>query len=403
MSSRPARAAAAALCVAVAAGVVAVRGARPDAPAAAAPDDPAGPAFLVEPYLQNATRTSMTVMWEADRPCTAVVEYGPTFPPQLTAAANEPAAMGEVALANLEPKTKYFYRVVCTDAAGTKLEGKPLTFFTAPDPTDAFSFTVIGDTQRNPTVTAKLAKLMWAYRPNFVIHCGDVVDDGAAKAQWTGDLFRPCAELFGRVPVFPCIGNHEKNHPDYYKYFSLPAPEYHYSFKYGNAEFFVLDTNALRELSPKGEQYKWLDKALAASDARWKVCYHHHPAYSSDDDDFGNAWKGPTTAGDVRVRNLVGLYEKHKVDVVFNGHVHVYERTWPVRGGKVDEKNGVTYVTSGGGGGRLETFAPTPAFFKQEFRSDYHFCAVAVHQGSFRFKAVDHEGRVFDHFALTKE
>jgi 3',5'-cyclic AMP phosphodiesterase CpdA len=201
------------------------------------------------------------------------------------------------------------------------------------------------------------------------------------------------------------MGNHEKNHAHYYKYFALPKPEYYYSYKYGNAEFFVLDTNTNRTASfaPGGEQYVWLDKALASSEAKWKICYHHHPAYSSDDDDFGNSWKGPTTSGDLRVRNLVKLYEKHNVDVVFNGHIHVYERTWPIRAGKVDQKMGVTYVTSGGGGGKLENFAPTPAFFKQEFRSDYHFCYVTIHKGTFHFKAFDHEGRLFDQFALKKD
>lgn len=372
---------------------------KPDPPAAAE----VAPRFTLEPYLQFATRTTMTVMWETEEPCTAVVEYGTTSPPKQAVKVETADTLGEVVLTNLEPRTKYFYRVTVTDAAGRVREGKPLTFTTACEPTDAFSFTVVGDTQRNPAITAKIAKLMWDRRPDFVIHCGDVVDDGAAKWQWTGDLFRPCAELFGRVPVFPCIGNHEKDHAHYYRYFALPKPEYFYSYRYGNAEFFVLDTNTKRDLTAKGEQYRWLDRALAASDARWKVCYHHHPAYSSDDDDFGNSWKGPTTAGDVRVRNLVALYEKHNVDVVFNGHIHVYERTWPVRGGRVDQKAGVVYVTSGGGGGRLENFAPTPAFFKQEFRSDYHYCYATIHQGTFNFKAFDHEGRLFDHFALRKD
>jgi hypothetical protein len=229
------------------------------------------------------------------------------------------------------------------------------------------------------------------------------VDDGAAKWQWTGDLFKPSQELFGRVPVYPCIGNHEKNHAHYYKYFALPKPEYYYSFKYGNAEFFVLDTNTGRTLTAAGEQYQWLDKALAASAARWKFCYHHHPAYSSDDNDFGDSWRGSTMAGDLRVREFVKLYEKYNVDVVFNGHIHVYERTWPIRAGRVDQKTGVTYVTSGGGGGRLENFAPTPAFFKQEFRSDYHFCYVTIHNGTFNLKAIDHEGRLFDQFTLKKD
>jgi phosphodiesterase/alkaline phosphatase D-like protein len=374
---------------------------QPDPKPAAVKAD--GPRFAVEPYLQYATRTGMTIMWETDVPCTAVVYYGTSVPPRQQAKAEKPDTLGEVVLANLEPRTKYFYRVVCTDAQGREVEGKPSTFMTAVDPTDAYSFTVIGDTQRNPAVTAKVAKLMWDRRPNFVLHCGDVVDDGAAAWQWTGDLFKPCAELFGRVCVYPCIGNHEKNHPHYYRYFALPKPEYYYSFKYGNAEFFSLDTNTHRDLSPNGEQYRWLDKVLAASDAKWKICFHHHPAYSSDDDDYGNSWRGPTTAGDVRVRDLVRLYEKHNVDVVFNGHIHLYERTWPVRAGKVDQKAGVVYVTSGGGGGRLENFAPTPAFFKQEGRVDYHFCYVTVHLGTFQFKAFDHEGRLFDHFTLRKD
>lgn len=362
-----------------------------------------GPRFVVEPYLQYATRTSMTVMWETEVPATAVVEYGTTFPPKQSAKVEKPVALGEVKLDNLEPNTKYFYRVVCADAEGRKLEGKPLTFMTAPGANDAWSFTVVGDTQRNPTVTGKVAKLMWERRPNFVLHCGDVVDDGAAKWQWTGDLFKPCNELFGRVAVFPCIGNHEKNHEHYYKYFSLPKPEFYYSYTYGNAEFFVLDTNLLRDLTEKGEQYKWLDKALAASTAKWKICYHHHPVYSSDSDDYGNTAKGPTTAGDVRTRELVKLYEKHNVDVVFNGHIHLYERTWPVRAGKVDQKTGIVHVTSGGGGGRLEDVAPTPAFFKQEGRVDFHFCYATVHEGTFNLKAFDHEGRLFDQFTLKKE
>ena len=100
----------------------------------------------------------------------------------------------------------------------------------------------------------------------FFVHCGDVVDDGASKVQWTADLFKPCNELFGRVAVFPCIGNHEKNHPHYYRYFALPKPEYYYSYTYGNTEFFVLDTNLL-----DAKQIDWADQMLGRSAAPWKV------------------------------------------------------------------------------------------------------------------------------------
>ena len=39
---------------------------------------------------------------------------------------------------------------------------------------------------------------------------------------------------------------------------------------------------------------------------------------------------------------------------------------------------------------------PTPAFFKLQFRSEYHFCYVTLHLGTLQFKA-------FDHFELKKE
>jgi hypothetical protein len=250
-------------------------------------------------------------------------------------------------------------------------------------------------------MTGKIATLMYERRPHFVMHVGDVVDNGADKKEWVNELFKPSAELLCRAPMFPAIGNHEKNHAHYYKYFSLPNPEYHYRFRYGNADFFVIDTN--KKVGPDSEQYQWLDAELGRSTATWKFCYHHHPAYSSDDNDYGDTWKKTDTKmGDLNARNLAALYEKHKVDVVFNGHVHVYERTWPLRAGKIDRKNGVVYVTSGGGGGRLENFGPTPTWFKAECRVDFHFCYVTVQGGRFNLKAFDQQGRLFDYFEIEK-
>src|SRR6266542_4192778 len=88
MSRKWAKVVAAGVCVAALVGVAQFRAAA-DALAPgetglepAGPDDAAGPKFLVEPYLQYATRTTMTVMWETEQPCTAELEYGTTFPPQ---------------------------------------------------------------------------------------------------------------------------------------------------------------------------------------------------------------------------------------------------------------------------------------------------------------------------------
>ena len=356
--------------------------------------------FVVAPYLQYATQKSITIMWETSHPGTSVVNYGIGALSQKKEGAAD-ATLHEVTLTGLKPNTPYVYQVSSV-GAGMSLTSPLLTFGTAVGADDAFSFAVFGDTQKNPRITAKIAKLAWERRPNFVVHVGDVVDNGPDKREWVNELFGPCAELFGRVPVYPCIGNHEKNHAFYYRYFSLPAPEYYYRYRYGNADFFSIDTN--KPVGPGSEQYRWLDAELARSDAKWKFVYHHHPAYSSDNDDYGDTFKGKaSTEGDMNARKLVALYEKHNVDIVFNGHIHVYERTWPLRAGKVDLRKGVLYITSGGGGGALENFSPVPTWFKAQCRSDYHFCYATIHGGRLSFKVFDHQGMLFDTFDLEKK
>jgi len=361
----------------------------------------APPHFVIPPYLQHPTTDSITVMWETSEPGPSVVEYGTGPKLDQRIELQEPATLHEVRLNGLQPETKYVYRVSTALPNGVVLTSEVRTFQTAVKPDSAFSFAVIGDTQKNPRMTGRVARQMWMRRPHFAIHCGDVVDNGPDKAEWVNELFRPSAPLLGRVAVFPCIGNHEKNHAHYYKYFSLPAPEYYYSYRYGNAEFFVLDSN--KPLDPKSEQYAWLDRKLGQSTATWKFAYHHHPAYTSDDNDYGNTWRGePSKFGDSRAQQLIPLFEKHNLDMDFNGHIHVYERSWPLRGGKVDRTKGVVYITSGGGGATLENFAPTRSWFQAQCRVDYHYCLVSIHGNRLEFKAFDHKGQLFDSFELTK-
>jgi predicted phosphodiesterase len=359
-----------------------------------------GPAFVVEPYLQFPTQDSLSILWETSTPGSTLVRYGTRTPPGEKVEKTESATAHEIALKGLKPATTYFYQTETTDASGRKLISPILTGMTSVGPEAAFSFAVIGDTQKNPKITGKLAKMMWDRRPNFVIHLGDVVDSGPDKTQWVEELFQPSAELFARVAIMPCIGNHEKDHANFYRYFALPAPKYHYRYSYGNADFFVLDTN--RTVRPGSEQYQWLDQVLGESKAKWKFVYHHHPVYSSDDDDFGNTWQGSSTLGELKYRPLAALYEKHHVDVAFNGHIHLYERTWPVKENKVERDGGVVYITSGGGGGGLENFGPTPAFFKAELRVDHHYCYATIQGGQFQFKAFDQNGMLFDSFELRK-
>lgn len=361
--------------------------------------------FVVSPYLQFATTNSIVVMCETSQAASMLVEYGERQPLLHRAGSSGSNLIHSVRLTDLKPATQYFYRVTCNDAEGNIARSDILTFQTAPPANMPWAFGIIGDTQRNPDVTRKCAEGIFALRPNMTIHLGDVVDDGFAKHQWVSELFEPSSRLFGHVATFPVIGNHEKNAHWYYDYFSLPAPEYYYTFMYGNAQFFMIDSN--KDLSKGSEQYAWLEYQLKNSRATWKFAAHHHPCFSSDENDYGDRWKGKApdgySWGDRNAKELVELYEKYGVDIAFAGHVHSYERTWPILGMSINQKNGVRYVVSGGGGGGLEQAGPQRSWFTIHVQRGHHYCFATVHDRTIQFKAYDIEGRLFDTFELTKE
>jgi hypothetical protein len=90
------------------------------------------------------------------------------------------------------------------------------------------------------------------------------------------------------------------------------------------------------------------------------------------------------------------------VDIAFAGHIHSYERTWPIFQMAINQAKGVRYIVSGGGGGGLEQAAPQRSWFTLHVARGHHYCFAAVHDRSIQFKAYDLDGRLFDTFELTK-
>ncbi|MEO1496222.1 MAG: LamG-like jellyroll fold domain-containing protein [Planctomycetota bacterium] len=359
-------------------------------------------AMLVEPYLQHGTTDGMTVMWETTARGTSVVRYGETEACEQSATGDD-ATIHEVRISGLEPATQYFYRAETVDASARKIESRVSTFSTAVEPGTPFAFAVISDTQFNPEVAVRLSRHAWAQRPSFLLHPGDLVDTGVNDTHWTQHFFPGMKPLISRVPMFPVLGNHEQNAQNYFDYMSLPEPEYYYEFRYGDAHFFMLDSN--RNVGPDSEQHRWLDRALADSDATWKFVCHHHPPYSSDENDYGDLWRtNKSDRGDLRTRRLSKLYEKHGVDMVWTGHIHSYERTWPIRDGRaVGESDGPVYMIVGGGGGSLETPGPYRPFFQNQVRRCHHYVMAHVNAGTLELRSYDLDDRLFDTVTLRKK
>ena len=203
-----------------------------------------------------------------------------------------------------------------------------------------------------------------------------------------------------RVPVWVAIGNHERNSDWFYKYVAYPEPENYYSFDYGNAHFLIVDSNL--DLAQGTEMYKFIEDDLANNDSKWTFVAHHHPPYSSDENDYGNTYKESSTLGDPKVKQLVPLYEKYGVDVVWLAHVHTYERTWPIKNDQIDPKNGVIYIRSGGAGGHIEDHAQTRSWFTAKLRPEYNYIIVNIHQDKMTVMAYDINGNLFDYIEIKK-
>jgi predicted phosphodiesterase len=364
--------------------------------------------FVVKPYLQYSTQTEMRVLWETSSPATTTVLYGFPAPSwsggliNLDKQVQIPGTrtMHEVRLTGLEPETNYLYQVITVSAANDTLKGEVKTFKTAVKEGTAYSFAVFSDSQNNPDIWGKLTQLAWKERPNFSIHGGDLVGLGYRKSEWVDEFFKPSETFMSRIPMFTILGNHEHDASYYYQYFSNPDPEYYYTFDYGNARFYMIDSN--RPVNKGDKMYIWLEDQLAKSDKSWNFVINHHAPYSSDENDFGNTYLEKSYHSNDQVRELIPLYEKYNVDIVFYGHVHTYERSWPLFQNKVDQEKGVLYMNVGGAGGGLENPAPSRNWFTRKLRTTHHFGLINIFENTLEFQAIDQNGLLFDHFEIKK-
>src|SRR5215470_4612743 len=143
-------------------------------------------------------------------------------------------------------------------------------------------FAVIGDSGTGDKHQLAIAKQLTAYRDrfpfDFVIMMGDNLYGGNSPRDYEKKFATPYKPLLdGGVKFYASLGNHDDPSERFYKPFNMDGERY-YSFKPPNSSvrFFALDSNYMDD-----KQLAWLDQQLAASGSDWKICFFHHPPYSS--------------------------------------------------------------------------------------------------------------------------
>lgn len=362
--------------------------------------------ILKGPYLQNVKKDKITVMWETNLNASSGVEYGETAGYGKKVVSGKLKKIHEITIPGLKEETVYHYRVSSKTPSGLgeevlKITSESYVFKTAVRGNTPFCFAVYGDSRSNVECHTRIAEAIAQKRPDIVLHVGDLVADGKNYKNWGSEFFEPAKKLFSNTPFYIAIGNHEKNAHWFYDFVSYPEPENYYSFDYGNAHFTIIDSNRAdqkridtSEYRPGSTQYKWLEKDLKDSKSEWKFIFFHHPPYSSSPHFPEKSCK--------KVRVLSPLFEKYGVDIVFNGHVHNYERSYPIKNNKIDMKQGVIYLVTGGGGAELAGLNQKRSFFTAESAIRYHYCIVKIIEKKLQMMVYDVDDKLLDILIIRK-
>jgi predicted phosphodiesterase len=451
--------------------------------------------FIVRPYLQigqNPNSQTIEILWHtAQVDAQWSLEYKtivnetwtkakPPMVSEIKAKGINPRYIFTVTLNNLQPGQEFLYKISRNGSDLFSSKGKTLK---AVD--QFYKFIAFGDIGANTREQKDIAMQAFKTNPDFVALTGDIVYNRGLISEYDSK-FWPIyngekadsngVPMMSYIPFVAAPGNHDietrnlDSYPEalaYYMFWSQPLngpqkPEgsvlvpqlianeenrasflksvggkyptmANFSFDYGNAHWTVLDSNPYVDWTNK-EILDWVDKDLeAAKNATWHFVMFHHPGFNSSRAHYEQQ----------HMRLLSPIFEKNGVDVVFNGHVHNYQRSFPLTfkpddhgdivasedlkrvrgrivsgkwtldkkfdGKKVKAPKGVIYIVSGAGGNDLYNVDLTTDTdnwmkFTSKFVSDVHsFTLVEVNAKTLEIKQITATGKVLDKFVIEKK
>lgn len=316
----------------------------------------------------------------------------------------------------MKPHTHYLYRV--GDGQNwSEWNG----FHTATEEPAPFRFIYVGDAQNDiRSRWSRVIQSAYAKSPDaaFVIHAGDLVASGYRDDLW-GEWYDSMGFIAANIPMLAVPGNHELEKPAgtsksptlppiWKLQFSYPQngpgiPENEsYFFDYQGVRFISLNVNAMenernfdnaRPMIDK--QAAWLEKVLKENPNHWTIVFQHQGMYSM-----------ASNRNYEKMREiLLPLYDKYAVDLVLQGHDHLYARSMKLAGGKpvAPDASGTIYMISVSGPKMYEIDHRFESLMAKVIPHTQMFQVIDVSGDRMTLRAYSSEGALLDGFELRNQ
>ena len=368
--------------------------------------EPLSVKFLRQVVTKDS-RSSRMIMWQADSQENFSVEYRLVGEESAHfSEAEQKDFICSCALENLKPASLYKFRIISGERATSWQDLR-----TAGD--GEFQMLIFADSQcEHYEVWQRTAEAAQKNFPDAEIFTvvGDLVDNGEADYQWRA--FLDSAEKLLAEKIFaPVMGNHECYGVDwfnalptgYLNRFTLPDNGtknfggYFYSFDYGAAHFFILNTQfvELDKFKPglQSAQEYFFRRDAANVNRPWKIVLMHKDIYDYAQDKFN----------DIADRFLE-LFDELEIDLVFTGHLHTYRNRGKIFARKKSAR-GTTYILCGRAGDQ-KYVEPHSAIddvtFKNLREEPESFIVLNVSAKEIFLTTQTVDGEILDNFALSK-
>jgi predicted phosphodiesterase len=265
---------------------------------------------------------------------------------------------------------------------------------TLPNKDGSVRFAVMGDTGRGDAGQLETAKMMDTVHAKFpytfVVMVGDNIYGADTPGDYEQKFERPYKPLIDAgVKFYASLGNHDNPNQRFYKQFNMNGERF-YTFRAssgglaklteGGVRFFAIDSNYLDK-----SQLDWLAKELAASGSEWKICFFHHPLYSS----------GKTHGSALETRAVLEpMFVKDGVSVVLTGHDHIYER--------IKLQKGIQHFVVGSGGSLRRGDLLKTDMTAKGFDQDYAFMIAEIDGDEMSYQAISRKGTTIDSGVLKR-